>query len=64
MPIARAYRIAHGMDADTHETLRIDEGVFVTINVATEVFGADVVVYSIPRGERAGVWLARVPPRP
>ena len=27
-----------------------------------QVFGADVLVYSIPRGERAGVWLARAAP--
>ena len=49
-------------DPDTHEVLRIDDGVFAEMYVASEVFGEDVVTYSIPRGERAGVWIARMPP--
>ncbi|MBA3548241.1 MAG: hypothetical protein H0T76_17300 [Nannocystis sp.] len=48
-------------DPETGEALRIDEGVFARPYVAG-VFGDDVVVYSIPRGERAGVWIARMPP--
>ncbi len=49
-------------DPETGEALRIDDGVFAQMYVATEVFGDDVVVYSVPRGERAGVWIARMPP--
>jgi len=47
-------------DPETDEALRIDDGVFVQFHAPMQVFGADVVVYSIPRGKRAGVWIARV----
>ncbi len=50
-------------DPETGEALRIDEGVFAQPYVRG-VFGDDVVVYSVPRGERAGVWIARLPPAP
>ena len=50
------------VDPATEEALRIDDGVFAQIYAAKQVFGADVLVYSIPRGERAGVWIARVAP--
>jgi hypothetical protein len=50
------------VDPATEEVLRIDDGVFAQIYAAKQVFGADVLVYSIPRGERAGVWIARVAP--
>ncbi len=49
-------------DPATDAAPRIDEGVFVNVFVAPQVFGDDVVVYSIPEGERAGVWIARLPP--
>lgn len=50
------------VDPATEEVLRIDDGVFAQTYAAKQVFGADVLVYSIPRGERAGVWIARVAP--
>jgi hypothetical protein len=49
-------------DPETGEALRIDDGVYVQVHAPKQVFGADVLVYSIPRGERAGVWLARAAP--
>lgn len=49
-------------DPATDELLRVDDGVFVQTYVAKQAFGADVLAYSIPRGERAGVWIARVAP--
>jgi len=49
-------------DPDTDEALRIDDGVYVQIHAPGKVFGVDTLVYSIPRGERAGVWIARVAP--
>lgn len=48
-------------DPETGAVRRIDEGVFAMIHVAPEVFGEDVVVYSIPGDERTGVWIARMP---
>ncbi len=51
-------------DPEAQETLRIDSGVFAQSFVAPQVFGADVLVYSIPEGERAGVWIARMPAAP
>lgn len=50
------------VDPATGEVLRIDDGVFAQTYAAKQAFGADVLVYSIPRGERAGVWIARVAP--
>lgn len=49
-------------DPATDELLRVDDGVFVQTYAAKQAFGADVLVYSIPRGERTGVWIARVAP--
>lgn len=49
----------HDLDA----VLRIDDGVYAEVFMASAVFPEDVVVYSIPGGERAGVWIARMPER-
>ena len=57
-------------DSVTQEALRIDDGVFASGGqlapsyVAPAVFGDDVVVYSVPQGERVGVWIARLPAAP
>ncbi|MBA3548242.1 MAG: hypothetical protein H0T76_17305 [Nannocystis sp.] len=51
-------------DPATEAAPRIDDGVFVGVFAAPQVFGDDVVVYSIPEGERAGVWIARLPAAP
>ncbi len=51
-------------DPETQEALRIDGGVFAQSFVAPQVYGADVLVYSIPEGARAGVWIARMPAAP
>lgn len=49
------------IDPGADTVLRIDEGVFAGVYLAPEVFGEDVVVYSIPGDERTGVWIARMP---
>lgn len=48
-------------DPETEDELRIDTGVYVQIH-APKALGTDVLVYSIPGGERAGVWMAKVAP--
>lgn len=50
------------IDPETQESLRIDDGVFAQTYTAPLVYGEEVVVYSIPRGSRRGVWIARLPP--
>jgi hypothetical protein len=48
-------------DPETQEALRIDSGAFAQSFAVSKAFGDDVVVYSIPGGSRAGVWIARMP---
>lgn len=50
-------------DPETDEVLRIEDGVFAGFFAVSKVFPEDVVVYSIPGGERAGVWIARLSAR-
>ena len=51
-------------DPATDAAPLIDEGVVVNVFAAPQLFGDDVVMYSIPDGERVGVWIARMPPAP
>ncbi len=54
----------HLTDPATDAAPLIDEDVFVNVSAAPQMFGDDVVMYSIHEGERAGVWIAKLPPAP
>jgi len=48
-------------DPETQEALRIDDGVEGFTGLP-QVYGDDALVYTIPDGPRAGVWIARLAP--
>lgn len=49
-------------DPETRELLRIDDGVYGLGSTAPQVYGDDVLVYTIADEQRAGLWIARLPP--
>ena len=54
------------VDPDTLETSRIDDHVFIMDRMRPadpELWGDDVVLYSVADGDRSGMWIARLPER-
>ena len=53
------------VDPETLEESRIDDAVLNEAGVHApdpEIWGPDVVVYSVADGARSGMWIARLPP--